>query len=324
MIKINLNKVSPILIFICGPTASGKSNFAMEMALKFKGEIVNGDAIQVYQQLDIGTAKPSLLQRQTVPHHIIDIVKVGELFTAGDFYREVLKTIEIISINNGTSVFFIVGGSGFYFQALEYGLFTIPTVPKQIRNDLIKEAECLGFETLYKELQEIDFASSQKIHQNDTYRILRALEIWRAHGLKLSEVRSQFDNNKKKLPWPILKILLSCSKDSLKKKIEDRTKSMLSNNWIDEVIRLRQQGFGNWPPMKSVGYKEVQEYLDGKIALHELEPKIIQSTMALAKRQMTWFHRDKKFICFDSDSQLDHACNHISDFLNIAIEYTKN
>lgn len=298
--------MKPELLFVVGPTASGKSDLAVALAERTGCEILNCDSIQFFKGVDIGAAKPPPEDLARAPHHLISHLELGAEYTAGDFRRDALKLIEGSEKN-----FVAVGGSGFYIQALEKGMYEVPPVAPEIRARLEAEMAEHGSHQMHLELLARDPESGARIDKNDRYRILRALELLRAepNGRTLSQMRSEFEAAKPPPPFRLAsrKIGLSFSREKLRERIILRTRRMIEAGLIDEVEGLRAKSLSQWAPLQSVGYKETQSFLDGKLSRAELEPLIVTSTMQLAKRQMTWFKRDPSIQWFDAENQLGKA-----------------
>jgi len=280
-------------IFVVGPTATGKSQLALSIAQKFGGCIVNCDSIQFYNRLKIGSAGPSDEELKLVPHYLYGYVNPPEEVTAGQYLRDFHNLIE--TNKDLKSPLIIVGGTGFYVQALEKGMYNVPQIQPELKQQIEDEIKEHGNEKAYKELT--DFDPETKIHINDAYRIGRALEVKRAFNLKMSELKMQAllsddAETKFKLPFPFMKIGVDVDREVLKDNIAKRTKKMLQAGFIDEVKALIDEGYGDWAPMSSVGYSEIKEFLAGRIAATDLEELINQSTRQLAKKQKTWFKRD--------------------------------
>lgn len=285
-----MNDIS--VVFILGPTASGKSNLAIAAAQKLGGEIINADSIQVYKSLDIGSAKPTKEELEMVPHHLIGHILEGESYAAGKFRDDVLNTIKKRAAA-GIKKFYIVGGSGFYIKALTKGLYQIPPVPQEMQDQVAKE----DTESLYEELKKVDPIAANNINPNDTYRISRAIEVFRATGKPFSEFKDKF--SKVEFPYKYIKIGLKAEKEILKSRIKERTQKMLEQGLVDEVKALVERGFQDWAALSSVGYKEVLMYLQDEFPEDQLSEEIIKNTMALVKKQMTWFKKDEDITWFD-------------------------
>jgi tRNA dimethylallyltransferase len=285
-------------IFVVGPTASGKTNLAITLAKEFGGEVISCDSIQVYQGLDIGSSKPSILEQQGIKHHLLSTVPMGEKYTAGDFRRDALK----ILAETQEKIMWIVGGTGFYFKALEFGMTDNPKMDEVARKAFESEWEKKSSEYFYKELKDKDPERAKEISPNDSYRIFRAIEILRL-GFKPSELKQNF--RPKDFPYPILKLGVGVDRDTLRARVDSRTQSMLALGFEQEVLALRERGFVTWEPMQSVGYKEMNEYLDGRLKKSDLLPQITTKTMQLAKRQMTWFKKDPEIHWFENKDMLE-------------------
>lgn len=282
------------VVFVVGPTASGKSALAIQLAEKFHGAIVNCDSIQLYQSVNVGSAKPSSDDFRRVPHFLFDIVPEGKEITAGEYQREFfdcLKTLE-----KQFPVVFVVGGTGFYFQAIEKGMFNIGAADEAMQAQVESElAEKGGPEKLHEELNEKDPETAQKISVNDHYRLGRAVEILRTHGKAPSQVKKEFEDQIEPFPYPLLKIGVKASREELTPNVLTRTRQMLQNGLVDEVKSMMAKGLENWAPLSSVGYLEVLQFLNGEIVSEkELEDLIVQNTHRLAKKQRTWFQRDSE------------------------------
>lgn len=264
------------------------------------GEILNADSVQIYKGLNIGAAKPTREDFQKVPHHLYDLVEPNQTFTAGDYRREAMAIIEKCLPN--TSLY-VVGGSGFYLQALEYGMFEVGPISDDIRARVQQLAQA---EILFEQLCAVDEVSAKKIGPNDTYRLQRALEVSLSEGRPFSEIQKEFQNKKESLGarYELKKIGIKVDRDTLRTRVVARTESMLREGLIDEVRALVERGFGDTKALSSVGYKECLQFLNGQISREALPEAIITSTMQLAKRQSTWFNRDKE-ISWNLTTQLD-------------------
>lgn len=312
----------PRLVFVVGPTACGKSDFAVEAAEEavraFGGampEIINCDSIQFFEGVEIGAAKPEPELLARAPHHLVGHVPLGGAYTAGDFRRDALRVIENRQAESGLRRFMPVGGSGFYVQALEKGMYDVPSISEEVKARLQSEIEEKGSVVLHAELAARDSEAAARIQPMDKYRVLRALEILRSspEATSLSAIRAQFEAARPPAPFSVSKIGVFRPREALRRRVEERTRKMLRMGLLEEVEGLRAKGFAAWGPLQSVGYKEAQEYLDGRIAKSELEPAIVTSTMQLAKRQMTWFKRDASIRWFDSEHGWRDALAHVRE-----------
>lgn len=288
-----------IICIISGPTATGKTKLSVEMARKFGGEIVNFDSLLFYKELNIGTAKPTLDEMNGVPHHLINGHSINNPINAADFFRLAVPIIEEIHARN--KPVFLVGGSGFYLQAVLFGMFDSKTTPPEIQKKSDELYQRDGIEKFLDILRIEDPASFTKYHTNDHYRIRRAVEHFWATGNTFSSSREKMDQNAKagpwkKLGWQVFHAYLDLDKSDHQKIIYDRTVEMIEKGLIEEVKGLYAKGFSkSLKPLQSIGYKETQDYLEGKInSLQELEEKITIATRQLAKAQRTWFKKQEK------------------------------
>jgi tRNA dimethylallyltransferase len=278
----------PLLVCICGATATGKTDLAAAIAQELGTEIVSFDSVQVYKRLDIGTAKPTPEILKRVKHHLIDEIEPTESFTAGDFKKRAEELIAVLAPRSKPIV--LVGGTGFYLQALLKGMYEVPQVSDELKARLNQEAKTKGNLPLYNELKTLDAEYAAKIHVNDTYRILRALELLRSGSKKVSEIQKAFTQAER--PYQIVEFGLVRPRDELAKAVEARTNHMIKSGLIEETRSLLKDFPQGLKPLESVGYKETVAFLKGELPIEELQSAIVKSTMQLAKRQMTWFKRD--------------------------------
>ena len=282
------------LIFILGPTAVGKTEWALKWAERAGGVIVNGDSVQLYRELTIGSAKPVFQGSPPVPHYLFGCVKAPQVWTAGDYRRSAL---EILQKQLKTRTGFVPGGSGFYLQALEKGMYPAPKVTQEIVDELMAAYEKKGLDFLYRELKKQDPCRAEEIGPEDSYRILRSLAVIKSGGRSVSEIKKDFSG--KKPPWPCVKIGLRAGREDLIKRVESRTQDMLKRGLIEETEDLLKKGLESWRPLKSVGYRETLLFLKGLIDRRELYRQIVQNTLRLTKKQKKWFARDKDIIWYD-------------------------
>jgi tRNA dimethylallyltransferase len=278
------------LILIVGPTCVGKSATAISLAGAIGGEIINCDSMQVYRGFDIGTDKPSLEDRQKVPHHLLDIVSSFTQFTAADFAAQALDAIN--AIHQRKNIPLVVGGTGLYFKALLDGLFPGPGKNEAVRRELEREVAETGLEMLWKKLEIVDPAYAQKIGKNDRIRIIRALEVYTLTRIPMSE---HFFRTKSRLEdFHILKIGLKLPREELYRRIGDRVDRMFERGLVQEVQKLLGSGMDKQvPPFRALGYKYVLKFLRNEIILEEAVALTKIDTRHYAKRQMTWFNRMK-------------------------------
>lgn len=288
-----------IVCIISGPTASGKTSTSIQLAKKFGGEIVNFDSLLFYKEINIGTAKPTPKEQSGVTHHLIDCHSVAKPINAADFLKEALPIIEKIHSEN--KIVYLVGGSGFYLQALLYGMYDSVTTPKEVtaKSDSLYKAQ--GISPFREVLKNNDKLSFERYHLNDHYRIRRAVEHFWTTGEKFSESREKMEEKKKNSPlinlgWNIFHCYLDLDKPAHFEIIKNRTKKMLEDGLMQEVQNLIDSGFsGEEKPLKSIGYKEAFDYLNSKFdSIEAMEERINISTRQLAKSQRTWFNKVEK------------------------------
>lgn len=279
------------LIVIVGPTASGKSQVAMDIASEINAEIVSADSMQIYRYMDIGTGKPSPEDRERIPHHLIDIIFPDETFSAANFKEKARGIIDELR-ETGKNIL-IVGGTGLYIKALLHGLFPSPKADESLRQELRKKAKRLGRTSLWHELKAVDPISASKLHPNDVLRIIRALEIYRQTGIPLS--RWQEKHAFGDCPYEVLKIGLMREREDIYLRIENRVDDMIARGFEKEVRSLLNRGYGrHLKSMQALGYKRMVEYVCGERDLGEAVRLIKGETKAYAKRQLTWFRRDPR------------------------------
>lgn len=306
------------VVFVVGPTASGKSSLAVALAQKFSGAILNADSVQVYQQLLIGSAAPTQKEKQLVPHFFFQEIAPPARITAGDFARRAHEHLK--NLSEKFSVVFVVGGTGFYLQALEKGMLPIEKADALLQMQIESElTEPEGEEKLFAELTLRDPLAATRISKHDHYRLVRAIEIMRRRGVSLSQIESEHEAQAKPFAYPLLKIGLKIDRELLRERVHLRTKQMLQAGLVSEVQSLIDEGYSDWPPLQSVGYVETLRYLqkDSEIQdLAQLEKLIVQNTMRLAKKQRTWFQRDQAIVWSDFTNQ-DFCFEQVTKFLEI-------
>jgi len=281
----------PKIVVICGPTASGKSSAALELAQHLGAEIINADSMQVYKYMDIGTAKPSSEERRLVRHHLIDILYPDEEFSAALFREEARQTIAEVSAREKKAM--VVGGTGLYIKALTSGLIRGGEVDPAIRSRLQAEAQAKGRENLYRRLEEVDPAAASRLHPHDTYRIIRALEVYERTGRPISALRQTHLFQEE--PYHVLKIGLMTERGNLYQRIDVRVDAMIRKGLREEVRHLLEMGYTSTiKAMQSLGYKQMVAHLQGEYDLAEATRRIKRDTKRYAKRQITWFKADTK------------------------------
>ncbi|CAH2030346.1 tRNA (adenosine(37)-N6)-dimethylallyltransferase MiaA [Trichlorobacter ammonificans] len=281
------------LLVIAGPTASGKSALALELADRLDGEIVCVDSLTVYRGVDIGSAKPSPTDRARVPHHLLDIRNPCEPFSAADFRREAARAIADITARGKRPI--LAGGTGLYLRILLGGLADAPGGDRELRERLQRRAEQEGGEALLAELQRIDPETAAGLHPNNLIRIIRALEVWHASGAPLShfQQRHQFSDR----PYRPLQYLLNLPRELLYRRIDARVHRMLREGLVEEYQSLVASGVpADAKPLCAIGYKEVAAFLAGDIPASELPQVIARNTRHYAKRQLTWFRKEAEML----------------------------
>ncbi len=282
----------PRLLVILGATATGKSGLAMRLAEGLEGEIVNADALQVYRGLDIGTAKPTAEMRERVPHHLLDVCEPDERFSAGRFAELAREAIAKIHGRGRPAI--LVGGSGLYLRALLEGLSPLPRSDPEVRRALEDEVDRLGLPALYAELERIDPATAARLIPADRQRIVRALEVERLTGRPLSEWIRERPMGAKPLE-DVERMGLTLPRSILYDRIADRVGEMMECGWVAEVESLLRQGVRpDAPAFQAIGYRQLIGFLGGEWSLEEAVEDITRATRRYAKRQETWFRRERE------------------------------
>ena len=301
----------PKLLVVCGPTAVGKTAFAIDLALGAGAEIIGADSMQIYRRMDIGTAKPTPEERARVPHHLIDFVAPDEPFDAAAYAARARKCADRL-IENGT-VPMVVGGTGLYIKGFLGGLFRAPSSDPPLRERLKEEAERVGSPALHERLSAVDPDTAARLHPNDTYRIVRALEVFEVSGRPIS--RQQRRHRFADAPYRALKIGLFMERESLYRRIDRRCALMLETGLIEEVKDLLERGYGpELKPMQSIGYRHAVDYLQGRTSLEETRRLFARDTRRYAKRQLTWFRADPQ-VRWLEPQEIEKARNEVRRFL---------
>jgi len=262
-------------------------------------EIISADSVQVYRYLDIGSCKPDKKDLQRITHHLIDIVDPDYQFTAGEFCSRAVSACEEIVRRQKIPLF--AGGTGLYISSFFGGISEIPDVDRSIKVILSKESDEMGLDALFDELKKADPEFAAKIHPNDRQRIIRGLEVYRGTGKPLSAYHKE---EKRDNSSEVMMIGLSLERDILNKRIELRVDSMIQRGLVDEVEKLRIMGYSpGLNSMKSIGYSEINDYIDKIISFDEAVQRIKINTKKYAKKQMTWFKRMKSVIWFKADEK---------------------
>ncbi len=309
------------VVIISGPTATGKTDAAIELASTFGGEIVNFDSLLLYKEINIGTAKPTLEERKSIPHHMIDVRSIAEPMNASEYMKTAYPVVEKLLRDKKTV--YLTGGSGFYLQALLKGMYDSPTTPQDVlkRSELMYQNE--GIKPFLEILKLHDPGSLQRYHENDHYRVRRAVEHWWANGTPFFDERKRKTENNTQLTgptihgWDIFHAYLDMPKEEHLKIIERRTDRMLASGLLEEVKSLLDQGFsGLEKPLQSIGYKEALDFHFGVYKTKvECRDRIVISTRQLAKSQRTWFKRDQSKKHFHPLKDAEQLREDIKNFL---------
>lgn len=309
------------LVSIVGPTASGKTDLAVRLAERVDGEIVNADSMQVYKDMNIGTAKPSLELRQRVPHHLLDIVTPEVNFTASDFRRQ--ASAAIADIHQRGKKVVLVGGTGLYIRALLQGLVDSPSGDQAIRDELIGLADRIGNEGLLKQLAEVDPVTAERLHPNDRVRIIRALEVYRQTGRPMAEFRAE--HGFADYRYDCLKIGIHVERQELYRRVDRRVEEMMAAGLLSEVEELLRCGYHrDQKAMRSIGYKEVCAAIAGEYSLDQAVQLIKRDTRHYAKRQMTWFNKENGIKWVEYPGTFASICNHVIEFLVRGEDHAKS
>lgn len=291
------HKNPSICLTLVGPTASGKSEFALAVAHRLGAEIICLDSTTVYKGFDIGSSKPSERDRSLIPHHLLDILEPLAPFSAGKFVALAEKKMEEVEAKGKLPL--IVGGTYFYLRALQYGMYDVPETPPELVESIEQEFttdDGIDLKRLYEELSKVDPVSAKALHPNDQYRLLRALTVFRATGKSVSEAKVV-----KKIPssrlW--MKYALLLPRSEIVDRIRKRTDEMLVQGLVEETRKLNE-AYPGARALQSIGYKESLEFLNKKITEKDLRSDIQEKTRQLAKRQMTWLRSDHEMRFIDS------------------------
>jgi len=298
------------IIAVIGPTCTGKSALSVDLAKTFHGEIVNGDSMQVYRHFNIGTAKPDLSARDAVPHHLIDIVDPSGDFQAAMFKESADRAIGEIWSRDRVPV--IVGGTGLYMKALIYGLFKAP------RDSLLRERlhgeyhdDPSGF---YEKVKEIDPEYAMRISHRDRIRLVRAMEVYTLTGMTVTSLEKGHGFREPR--YSALKIGLQKDRDELYSRIDRRVEEMLDKGWVEEVKDILSMGYSEWlKPFSGIGYREIVLYIKGFIRYEDMVKDIKKHTRRYAKRQFTWFAKEKDVSWFQYPEDIAGIFKKVREFL---------
>lgn len=277
------------MIAVLGPTAVGKTAFGIALAERLDGEIVNGDALQAYRRLEIGTAKPTAEERRRVVHHLLDVLEPEETYSAGDFLRRGRDVVRDIEARGRVPI--VVGGSGFYLRALIEGLSPIPPVSEAVRRALAEELATVGLGALYEQLRQQDPETAGRLQPTDTQRVTRALEVLRSTGRCLSSWRLE---PPREPPLDAVRLGLTLPRSILYDRVARRVRGMVDAGWVTEVRGLLEGGVPpEAPAFQAIGYRQIADHVLGRIPLQEAVERTIRATRRYAKRQMTWFRHER-------------------------------
>jgi len=287
------DNVKPKIIIICGPTALGKTSTAINLAGTFNGEIIGADSMQIYRYMDIGTAKPTTDEQSRVAHHMIDLIDPDEHFDARQFAE--MANEKIIKLYAGDVTPFVVGGTGLYIKALVHGLFKAGRADIRTRERLQEQARIYGADSLYQKLRRHDPDTAERIHPNDSYRIIRALEVYELTGKPITAF--QREHGFKDHRFIALKIGLHIDREVLYDRINHRVDAMIDSGFLDEVKRLLEMGYSDdLKSMQSIGYRHLIDFIKGRCSWDETLRTLKRDTRRYAKRQLTWFKADPEII----------------------------
>lgn len=299
-----MNKL-PTVIIIAGPTAVGKTSLAIQLAQRLDAEIISADSRQCYRELNIGVARPSVQELQSVPHHFIASHSLNDPVTAALFEQVALQLTPELLLKSPYVV--MTGGTGLYIKAFMEGLDPIPAIPTAIRQSIQSSYDAKGLSWLQEQVQQLDPEFWKLAEQQNPRRLQRALEVWHATGQSILHFRNQ---QKVRRPFRILPFCLTMPHPMLRERIDRRVDEMMAAGLLQEVQQLKQ--FRHLPALQTVGYREILEHLDGKYSLEEAVQKIKINTWHYARRQMTWWKKQPDFIFLPALEQpLDSICAHI-------------
>ena len=278
----------PLLVVVLGPTASGKTALSLVLAERFSGEIVNCDSVAMYREFDIGTAKPTPSERARAPHHLLDCVAPTSPITAGEYARQARQVLQEIKGRGNLPI--LVGGTGLYLRALLEGLFPGPQRSEELRERLRERASGRGSEYLHRILRRLDRAAAERIHANDTPKLIRAIEVCLSSREKITELWEQ--GRQPLRGFRILRLGLDPDRQTLYERINRRALQMFEAGLIEETQRLVEKYRESGGPLASLGYKQAMQFLDGELTRDQALQAAQQAHRNYAKRQMTWFRRE--------------------------------
>ncbi len=306
--------ISGPVVALIGPTAVGKTSLSLQICREFNAEIVSVDSMQVHRYMDIGTAKASKAERAQIPHHLIDIIDPDQDYHAASFVKDCLRAIADIHLRGAIPL--LTGGTGLYLQALIHGLFEAPAADSEVRTGLKQRLQREGSVALHRELRSCDPDAADRLHPHDGVRIIRALEVFEATGRPMSEHLRAQDRHGIARFSRFITIGLTCPRNQLYDRINERSRQMLESGLESEVRGLLAMGYGaELKSMQSIGYRHMVNYLSGALTEAEMLELLARDTRRYAKRQYTWFSRDRS-IRWVERSQTDTIMRSIRSFLN--------
>lgn len=297
----NQHKAKPLAIFLMGPTASGKTGLAMELCQQLPCELISVDSALVYKGMNIGTAKPTAAELAAAPHRLIDLIDPSDAYSAADFRRDALAAMAEITAMGRIPL--LVGGTMLYFKALLEGLSPLPSANPEIRAQIEAQAQADGWESLHRELAEIDPVSAARIHPNDPQRLSRALEVFRISGRTMTELTQHKGDP---LPYKVLQFAIApAERAELHQRIDRRFLKMLDSGFEQEVRSLYQRTdlHPDLPSIRCVGYRQMWDYLSGVVGYDEMVARGQAATRQLAKRQLTWLRSWPEVRWLDTDDK---------------------
>ena len=290
------------VIVICGPTASGKTALSIELAKKINGEIISADSMQIYKDMDIGTAKPTKEEMQGIKHYLLDFVSPEERYSVAQYKQDAKAAIKEIIAKGKTPI--IVGGTGLYIDSLIYEIeYSDIKIDEDYRKQLEKIVEEKGLDELYKMAMKIDPIAMEKISLNDKKRIMRVLEIYKSTGK--TKTQQEEESRKNPVEYDYKVFAINWDREILYKRINKRVDLMIEQGLIDEVRNILKK-YDKFPTaMQGLGYKEVMDYINGIYTKEEMIEKIKMETRRYAKRQLTWFRKNKQTIWLEGTNDID-------------------
>lgn len=305
--------MKPKVIVICGPTASGKTALSIELAKKINGEIISADSMQIYKDMDIGSAKPTIEEMQGIKHYMIDFVSPEERYSVADYQKKAREAIKEIIEKGKTPI--VVGGTGLYVNSIIYEIkYQNVEFDEGYRKELEKIADTEGLEVLYTKALEIDKEAMKSISKNDRKRIIRVLEIYKETGKTKTE--QEKESRSEELEYNYKVFAIDMDRNILYDRINKRVDIMIESGLIQEVANIKEK-YDKYPTaMQALGYKEIVEYLDGKVTKEEAIEKIKLETRRYAKRQLTWFRKNKQTIWLDGNIDKQNNVDIILEGIN--------